>query len=113
MPHAQTCRIATRGRVTGAEHVVQVWFVVVGTRFHAASRHGLDGDWLKNALHHGELEVRVRRDSWTGPASLVPPEQVAAVLDAYAEKYHQHPAIIAAWRESPPVFVQVELPQDS
>ncbi len=102
---AQTCRVVTRGRRTGTEHVVQVWFVQVGTRFFAASRHGLEGDWLQNALHQGELEVTAGRDSWTGPASLAAADDIPAVVDAFAEKYHRHPAIIAAWRASPPVFV--------
>lgn len=106
---SQTCRIVTRGRRTGAEHVVQVWFALVGTRFYAASRHGLRGDWLQNALHQGSLEVRSGRDSWTGPASLVPPDDVPRVLDAFAEKYHRHASVIAAWREGPPTFVQADL----
>ena len=106
---AQTCRVATRGRRTGAEHVVQVWFATIEHRFYAASRHGLQGDWLQNALHAGELEVRAGRRSWQGPASLVAPDDVPAVLDAFAAKYQRYPQIIAAWREHPPVFVRVDL----
>lgn len=106
---AQTCRVVTRGRRTGAEHVTPVWFAVAGSRFHAASRHGLAGDWLQNALHHGSLEVRAGRTSWRGPASLVPADEVPAVLEAFAAKYHRHPAVIAAWRAEPPVFVRADL----
>lgn len=105
----QTCRVATPGRVTGAEHVVQVWFAIIDARFYAASRHGLRGDWLQNALHAGSLEVRAARNSWRGPASLVAHAEVPLVLDAFAEKYQHHPDVIAAWRQHPPTFVQVDL----
>lgn len=105
----QTCRVVTRGRRTGAEHVVRVWFAVIGTRFYAASRHGLHGDWLQNALHQGSLEVRAADGSWRGPASLVAPEEVSRVIDAFAEKYRRHPGVTDAWRQSPPTFVQVDL----
>ncbi len=108
-PTAQTCRIVTHGRRTGAEHVVTVWFVMVGARLHAASRHGLAGDWLQNALAAGALEVRSGNASWHGSASLVPADEVAAVLDAFAAKYERHGAVIAAWRENPPVFIRADL----
>ena len=109
LPAANTCRIVTRGRHTGAEHVVTVWFAMIGVRFHAASRHGLTGDWLQNALAAGAIEVRSGKASWHGSASLVPADEVDAVLDAFAAKYDRHGAIIAAWRESPPVFVRADL----
>lgn len=54
-PTAQTCRVVTLGRRTGAEHVVTVWFAMIGTGFHAASRRGLAGDWVQNALAAGAI----------------------------------------------------------
>ena len=107
--HTQTCRIVTRGRRTGVEHVVQVWFATVGTRFYAASRQGLAGDGRKNALHAGTLEMRAARSSWRGPATLVAPDEAAVVVEAFAEKYQRCPEIIAAWRQHPPVFVRADL----
>ena len=110
-PATRTCRIVTQGRRTGAEHVVTVWFAMVGARFHAASRHGIAGDWLQNALAAGALEVRSGKGSWHGSASLVPADEVAAVLDAFAAKYDQYGAVIAAWRVNPPVFIRADLAQ--
>ena len=84
-------------------------FAMLGARFHAASRHGLAGDWLQNALAAGALEVRSGKAYLARLASLVPADEVAAVLDAFAAKYDQHRTIIAAWREHPPVFVRADL----
>jgi hypothetical protein len=39
----------------------------------------------------------------------VPADEVATVLDAFAAKYERHGAIIAAWRQDPPVFVRADL----
>jgi len=108
-PTAQSCRLVTRGRRTGAEHVVTVWFAMIGDRFHAASRHGLAGDWAQNALAAGELEVRSGKASWRGRASLVPADEVTDVLNAFAAKYERHGAIIDAWRAHAPVFIRADL----
>lgn len=106
---SQTCRIVTHGRRSGAEHIVPVWFALIDTHFCAASRNGPAGDWLQNALHEGSLEVRAARNSWRGPASLVPPEEAPRVVEAFAAKYHRYPSIIAAWRDGAPTFVQAGL----
>jgi hypothetical protein len=105
----QTCKIATRGRSTGAEHVVTVWFVVIEGRFYAASRHGLRGDWMRNALQQGSLEVRSGRSSWSGPARVAEPDVVPAVIDTFAAKYRRYSEIIDAWRTEPPAFIEVDL----
>lgn len=107
--HGQTCTLVTRGRRTGAEHVVRVWFVTLGTRAYAPSRRGLQGDWLQNALAAGGLEVRVGRDSWQGTAALATPGEIPAVLEAFAEKYQSQGSIIATWRQQPPTFVRVDI----
>lgn len=107
--HSQTCRVVTYGRNTGTEHVVIVWFVIIEGRFYAASRHGHQSDWLQNALHAASLEVRSAKGSWQGAATLAVPEEIPEVLDAFAAKYHNHPTIIAAWRDGPPVFVRADL----
>lgn len=108
-PRAQTCRVVTTGRRTGAEHIVQVWFVVVGSRLYAASRHGLRGDWVQNGLHRGSLEVRSGGSSWRGAVSIAAPDVVSDVLDAFAAKYSRYRSIIEAWHGAPPVLVEVDL----
>lgn len=105
----QTCVVVTRGRRTGTEHVATVWFVVTDGRFYAPSRHGLQGDWLQNALHARSLEVRSARGSWQGAAALADPDEIPAVLDAFSEKYRKYPSVVTAWRAEPPVFVRADL----
>jgi hypothetical protein len=108
-PTGQTCSIVTRGRRSGTEHVVRVWFVVIARHFYAAARAGLRSDWLQNALHAGWLEIRAGGSSRRGPASLAPADEVPAIIDAFAEKYGRYPQVIDAWRREPPVFVKVDL----
>jgi hypothetical protein len=105
----QTRSIVTRGRRSGTEHVVRVWFVVTGEHFYAAARAGLRSDWLQNALHAGWLEIRAGGSSRRGPASLAPADEVPAIIDAFAEKYGRYRQVIDAWRREPPVFVKVRL----
>lgn len=105
----QTCTVVTRGRRTGAEHVARVWFTIIDAHFYAASRRGLRGDWLQNALHDGSLEVRAMGSSWRGPVSLLAAEHVSRVVEAFAEKYHRYAEVIAAWRQDSPTFVEVDL----
>jgi hypothetical protein len=86
-----------------------VWFVIIDGRFYAASRHGLQGDWLQNALHAGSLEVRSAKGSWRGAAARAAPDEIPEVLDAFAAKYDKYPTVVAAWRDEPPVFVRADL----
>jgi deazaflavin-dependent oxidoreductase (nitroreductase family) len=110
-----TCRIVTRGRRTGREHVVTVWCCPLGSRLYAPSRHGVASDWLQNALAAAAVIVRQRRQEWTGRARLVTePAEVTQVLDAFARKYHRYARIIDRWRNRAPVFAAILLlgPED-
>lgn len=109
---ATTCRLATYGRRTGREHLVTVWFALVGTRVYVASRHGLEGDWLQNALA-GEVYVRHRQRAWPGTARLViDPDETGRVVERFASKYARHQAVVNVWRADPPVFVRIDLDLD-
>lgn len=105
----QTCRVVTHGRGSGTEHVVQVWFVIIDGRFYAASRNGIHGDWLQNALHYGSLEIRAAHHSWHGPTALAGADEIPDVLEAFAEKYRKYHSVVDAWEADPPVFVRADL----
>lgn len=107
---ASTCRIVTTGRRTGATHEVTVWFALLDGVVVAASRHGLAGDWLRNAAADPAVRVAQGRESWPGTAHLVvDADEAAGALEAMAEKYAKHASIVRAWRADPPTFVAVRL----
>lgn len=107
---ATTCRVVTRGRVSGATHAVTVWFAPVGSRLYVAARGGLDSDWLRNALAQRRVEVGRRGSSWPAVATLVSdPDESRRALEAFAAKYAGHASIIRAWRADAPTFVRLDL----
>lgn len=106
-PASNTIRIVTRGRVTGKAHTVSTWFVCMEDVVYVAARRGLRSDWLRNSLAAPVVELRRRRQLWEVVAGLVhDDEETTRVIDAFAEKYARHPAIISAWRADPPTFVR-------
>lgn len=110
LANATTCRIVTRGRATGREHVVTVWFALVGTTVYAASRSGHTGDRLRNAVATSRVMVGLRGRRWPGTAHVVTePAEVERALDALTIEYARHRAVVDAWRADPPVLVGIEL----
>lgn len=110
LTNAATCQIVTRGRRTGRDHVVSVWFALAGTTVYAASRGGHEGDWLRNAVATPQVAVAHRRRRWTGTAHVVnEPAEAERALDALADKYAQHRTVVDAWRADPPVLVGIDL----
>lgn len=106
-PNATTIRIVTRGRVTGAEHPVTTWFACAGGAVYVAARGGLRSDWVRNVLATPAVELRRRRRSWTAVGAIVDDgDEVAGAVEAFADKYVQHPGVVDAWRADPPTFVR-------
>ena len=105
-----TCRILTRGRVSGATHAVTVWFAPLGSEIYVAVRNGLNSDWLKNAQAQPEVEVGRRNRSWPAHVAVVTdPTEARDAVEMFAEKYANYPSIIDTWRAHPPVFVRLSL----
>lgn len=107
---AKSCRVVTRGRRSGHEHVVTVWFALVESCVYAGSRHGVAGDWLQNALAEPRVEVRSGRKAWPGVAHLVSDRaEVDRAVAALVDKYQRHRAITDAWLANPPVLAAIDL----
>ena len=105
-----TCRIVTRGRVSGAEHAVTVWFAPVGDRLYVAVRGGLRSDWLQNALAQERVSVGRRHSAWpAGVALVTDPDESRRAVEAFAAKYAQHSFVIRAWRADAPTFARLVL----
>jgi len=65
-----TCILATTGRKTGKEHVVELRAVFHDNRFYF-SRRNPDSDWLKNAIAIPLVKITVNDTTFSGHASLV------------------------------------------
>ena len=92
------CRIITRGRRTGHDHAVTVWFALAGTTVCAASRGGHEGDWLRNAVATPQVVVGHGRRRWPGSAHVVTePAEAERALYALAGKYARHRTVVDAW----------------
>lgn len=66
-----SCRITTRGRLTGADHVVTVWFCRDETTVFVLSRHGENGDWVRNIRADPAVTLSHRRHTKSGLARVV------------------------------------------
>lgn len=65
------CDIATRGRRSGREHVVELWFGVIDETVYLISGNGKTADWFANLVAFPEVEVRFGKDRRIGQARVV------------------------------------------
>ena len=110
---ATTCRITTVGRRTGEPHVVTVWFALDGSTLYAPSRHGLEGDWLRNVEATPAVEVGAGRGRATVAGRgrvAVAREDVDRGVAALVAKYRRSGTFVAGWVDDPPTMVAIELP---
>jgi deazaflavin-dependent oxidoreductase (nitroreductase family) len=87
--HAATecCSLTTRGRTTGREHEIEIWFGVHGDDIVVIGGH-VDTDWLRNLRVDPAVRVRIGADRREGTARLVDdPDERRAVGRLMAAKY--------------------------
>jgi deazaflavin-dependent oxidoreductase (nitroreductase family) len=65
------CYLTTTGRITGRPHTIEIWFALSGCSLYMLSGGRERSDWVKNALHHPEVQVRINGTVFTGQARLV------------------------------------------
>ncbi|MBV9230189.1 MAG: nitroreductase family deazaflavin-dependent oxidoreductase [Chloroflexi bacterium] len=65
------CDLTTTGRVTGRPHTIEIWFALNGQTLYMLSGGRERSDWVKNALRHPEVQVRIGETVFTGQARLV------------------------------------------
>lgn len=68
----ECCDVVTRGRRSGKEHVVELWFGVIGESVYVISGNGVTADWFANMVAHPKVEVRFGKDRRIGHARVVP-----------------------------------------
>lgn len=67
----ECCDVSTRGRRSGREHVVELWFGVIGESVYFISGNGKTADWFVNMVANPEVEVRFGQDWRVGHARVV------------------------------------------
>ena len=83
----ECCYLSTRGRTSGREHEVEIWFGVRGDEVVIIGGHA-DTDWLRNLRADPAVAVRIGDERRDGTARVVEdPEERLAVGRLLAEKY--------------------------
>lgn len=82
------CYLTTTGRVTGREHMIEIWFAIDGTTLCMLSGGGTKADWIKNALRTPDVRVRIRDTHFSGRARMINnPDEEATARRIVVEKY--------------------------
>jgi len=67
----ECCDVVTRGRRSGRDHVVELWFGVNNDSVYLISGNGPTADWFANMVAHPEVEVRFDHDHRIGTARVI------------------------------------------
>ena len=81
------CRFVTVGRRSGRRHDVEMWFGAVGDEVCLIAGNGPTCDWLRNALAHPEVELRLDGQWVRGRARLAVGDERRRVGEVMREKY--------------------------
>ncbi len=101
--------ITVRGRVSGREITLPVWFVAEGGKIYLLPVNGSDSDWYKNLRATPGLQLTARGVSVT--ASVTPitdPGDVHEIVEKFRAKYGADQ--VAAYYPKTDVAVEVTLP---
>jgi deazaflavin-dependent oxidoreductase (nitroreductase family) len=93
---AQFCYLTTRGRRSGKDHTIEIWFGLKDGRLYMLSGGGEHSDWVRNLREDPAVVVDLHRpgvDPRSGRARLVPdPAEDREARQLLAAKYQ-------GWRE--------------
>ena len=67
----ECCDVVTHGRRSGRQHVVELWFGIIGESVYLISGNGRSADWFANMVAHPQVEVRFDLDRRVGIARVV------------------------------------------
>jgi deazaflavin-dependent oxidoreductase (nitroreductase family) len=80
--------LTTRGRTSGNDHRIEIWFGVMGDTIYFISGNGAAADWYRNAMAHPDVKIELGRDVIEGIAAPVTdPDERHALGDLMAAKY--------------------------
>ena len=85
---ADELQLTTVGRKTGRESSRPVWFVHDDQTLYLLAGLGDKSQWYRNILHRSRIRLSADGTSQTATATPVrAPDRVAAIVDAFREKY--------------------------
>ena len=107
------CYLTTRGRVTGSEHEIEIWYVREGSTLYLLAGAGDRSDWVRNL--QVEPVVRVRIDDVTHDARgrvVTDPDEDRHARTVVFEKYQpRNDGELVTWRERAlPVAIDLDGP---
>lgn len=76
------CYLTTLGRVSGRAHEIEIWFAVSGASIFMLSGNQDRSHWVRNAVKHPRVSIRIRDRIFEGDARIV----VDAEEDALARR---------------------------
>ena len=87
-PQRECIDIVTRGRRSGRDHRVEIWFGVIDGRLCLLSGNGSGADWFLNAVHHDGVRVVVDQKEFAGRAEVVvDAHERRRIAEVMREKY--------------------------
>jgi deazaflavin-dependent oxidoreductase (nitroreductase family) len=94
------CYLMTRGRVTGEQHTIEIWFAMRAGTVYMLSGGRERSDWVKNLLADSQVKIRIGDQDFGGSARLVDdPEEDAWARQALVEKYQKsYAGDLTNWR---------------
>jgi deazaflavin-dependent oxidoreductase (nitroreductase family) len=106
------CYLTTRGRRTGRDHEIEIWFALDGSTLYLLAGAGEQPDWVRNLLADPRAKVRVRARTYqvTGRVVTAGTPEEARARDLVFTKYQvRSEGSLADWRErSLPVALDLD-----
>lgn len=113
MPGDDYCYLTTRGRLTGADHEIEIWYVREGDTLYLLAGAGESSDWVRNL--QADPAVHVRIDDVTHDARgrvVTDADEDRRARDVVFEKYQpRNQGELVSWRERAlPVALDIDEP---
>jgi deazaflavin-dependent oxidoreductase (nitroreductase family) len=95
------CYLTTRGRITGNEHEIEIWYVREDTMLFMLAGAGERSDWVRNLQAHPAVRVRIDDVTYAARARVVTdPDEDRHARTVVFEKYPpRNDGELVSWRE--------------
>src|SRR5689334_19678793 len=91
----QYCYLTTVGRVSGREHTIEIWFALSGASLFMLSGNRDRSDWVRNALKHRRVKIRIGDRVFAADARIVEDAQEDALARRLLRDKYADPGV--AW----------------